>query len=306
MHIDQNPPHVHFQPVVHAHTVEMPSPLESVAKGVKVKSKLVSWKSFSWVWVLFSLFLLVGNGILMIFLGLDLIGVGLSNPWVLLVWHFVLFLCFGVVTIISAVIFTQEELLEDGLRLPILSGLWSLYNGVAAVMFLAWVIAHPNLSSDVQFSDDPSAYSSFVAVNGVSFLWFWIGVMAIVICWVIHYNQRKYLETLERSLQVTDVILMTYHGTSLHDLMIELGGGTPGVDSPTEHESIAQSHFSGSGVWGGTSGVVSRRTTREPVRGTGYSTRVPPRRMGRQPQMRQRAQMPPRQEESFEEEEERQ
>lgn len=282
-------------------TTKMPSPLESVAKGVKVKSKLISWKSFSWLWVMFVLVLFVGNGILMVFLGLDLVNLGLSNPAVLIVWHFVLFVGFGVIAVVSGVYFTQEELLEDGLRLPVLAGLWTLYNGVASLLFLVWVVDNPKMHSTVAFSDNPSAYSSFIALNAVSFMWFWMNVVAIVLAWVIHYNQRKYLETLNRSLQITDHILMHYHGTTLYALMVQLGGGepvVPGLDYPEPpqgelHEDVpfqegaatTASHFSGQGAsWRGTTAMMASR--RDPVRGPAYASR-PPRKFGRQqPQVR--------------------
>lgn len=273
-------------------TFKMPSPLESVAKGVRAKSKLISWKSFSWLWVLFTLVLFVGDGILMVFLGLDLMELGLSNPLVLLIWNFVLFVVFGVIAVISGVYFTQEELLEDGLRLPVLAGLWTIYNGVATLLFLIWSFNHPKLHSDVEFNDNPSAYASFMAVNAVCFLWFWVNIGSIVLAWVIHYNQRKYLETLNRSLQVTDHILMTYHGTTVYHLMTNSDNRSAafGVDHPRKEEEEIHEHIqegnppvssafhSGTGSWKRTAAVMTSRE--EPVRGTVHASR-PPRRLER-------------------------
>jgi len=271
-----------------------PMPVVSVAGGIHTQSKLVSWTHFSWLWVAFSLVLLVGNGILMIFLGFDLIGAGISNPLVLVIWHFILALGFGIITVISAVFFTQEELLQDRLRLPVLSGLWTLYNGVGTILFLGWIIDHPSLHSDIQFNDNPSAYASFLGISGVLFLWFWVDVVAMVIAWVVHYNQRKYLEVLNRSLQVSDFVFYHYHGITIHQAVHAISGteptpAPPTVEVHTETPPVAAGLFpsgGGNGAWNRTIHMTSaevavpppRMIQEDPVRGMPLGTRPPSRR----------------------------
>ncbi len=265
-----------------------PMPVISVAGGVQTQSKLVSWSHFSWLWVAFSIVLLVGNGILMVFLGFDLIGAGISNPLVLVIWHFVLAMGFGIITVVSAVFFTQEELLQDRLRLPILSGLWSLYNGVGTILFLGWIIDHPSLHSDVQFNDNPSAYASFVGISGVLFLWFWVNVAAMVIAWVVHYNQRKYLEVLNRSLQVSDFVFYQYHGITIDQTVkaMTAGGGVAATTDGTEQQAVASLFPAGggNGAWSRTTHIASaavpstRMIHEDPVRGMPLGTRPPSRR----------------------------
>jgi len=195
------------------------SAVDTLARGVRVRSKLVSWSMYSWPWILFVLAFIVGNGALMVFEGLDLTGIGIASPLMLIIWHFVMFVIFGALLIWTYVRFGDETLLEDKLRLPFLCANCTLFNFVMTIVVLAWILDNQSAYAEVHFTSNSQAYVSFVAINGVAFVWFYLIVGLILMAWVVHYNQRKYLELIDLALHADDVHLNRLHNTSLRNVV---------------------------------------------------------------------------------------
>jgi hypothetical protein len=193
-----------------------------LADKVSVQSPLVSWSYYSWSWIVFVVAFVIANGALMIIAGLDMVGVGILSPLLLIIWHFVLFLVFGLLLIWTVVGIASDTLLSDRVRLPLLSGSATLYNFSMTIAYLVWILHNTSLYAEVHYASNSQAYVSYVILNGITFVWFYIVVAVILVAWVVHYNQRKTLELVDMVLAVQDVHLRQLHGTSLNEVVTAL------------------------------------------------------------------------------------
>jgi len=196
--------------------------LVTVARGVRVRSKLVSWSTYSWSWILFVLAFIVGNGVLMILAGLDMTGIGIGSPILFSIWHFVMFVIFGALLIRTWIMFSGETLLEEKIRLPFLCFDAMVYNFAMSIAYFAWILDNESAYAEVHFSSNSQAYVSFVAMNAVTFLWFYLVLAQIRTAWHIHYNQRKALELADLLLSVEDEHLVMLHRTNLQSVVASL------------------------------------------------------------------------------------
>jgi hypothetical protein len=194
----------------------------TLARGIPVRSKLVSWAGYSWPWVLYVLAFVVGNGVLMILAGLDMTGIGFASPIMLGIWHFVMFVIFGALLIWTYVRFAGETLLEDKIRLPFLCTNATVYNFAMAIAYLAWMLANTSAYAEVHFSSNSQAYVSFIGLNTATFVWFYVVIGLTMMAWVVHYNQRKNLELMDLALSVEDEHLIMLHNTSLENVVASL------------------------------------------------------------------------------------
>lgn len=194
----------------------------TLARGVRVRSKLVSWAGYSWPWILFVLAFVVGNGALMIFAGLNMSGIGFASPIMMTIWHFVQFVIFAALVIWTYVRFSHETLLEDKLRLPFLTTNAAIYNFAMFVAFLAWILNNTSAYAEVHFSSNSQAYVAFVAMNAATFVWFYVVVGLALMSWVVHYNYRKTLELTDLALSVDDEHLALLHNTTLQNMVASL------------------------------------------------------------------------------------
>lgn len=199
----------------------------TLAGDVRVRSKLISWNTFSISWILFLLLFIVGNGGLAVITGLDTTGVGPGLPLLDIIWHFALFVAFGVLLIYLIVQVGNETLVTDRVRLPLIVANAMLFNLVMTFVFLTWVLDNTSQHAQVDYSDNMKAYSSFVTISGISFLWFFVVVAVSLLTWLIHYNQRKTLELIDLVLSVEDQHLINLHETSLKTLVTELRQAQP-------------------------------------------------------------------------------
>ena len=234
-----------------------------LARGVRVQSKFISWSFYSWPWIVFVLAFIVGNGALMVFAGLDAVGIGLASPLLLIIWHFVLFVIFGILLIWTLVRFATENLLEDKLRLPFLVSNATLYNFVMTIAFLAWILNNTSLHAKVHFTSNSQAYVSYIVLNGITFIWFYVLVCFALISWLVHYNYRKFLELTDLALSVQDEHLIMLHGTNLQSLVQSLRSQQQ-QQSPLQMLTLSplplgveQAGFQGSIGGGGGGGALS-------------------------------------------------
>jgi hypothetical protein len=193
-----------------------------LARGVRVRSKLVSWSGYSWPWILFVLTFVAANGALMILAGLDMTGIGIASPILLGIWHFVLFVIFGALLIWTYVRFANETLLEDKIRLPLLCCLATIYNFAMSIGYLLWMLHNTSAYAEVHFSSNSQAYVSCVGLNTATFVWYFVVVSIAMMSWIVHYNQRKTLELIDMVLSTQDEHLGKLHRTTLKDVVASL------------------------------------------------------------------------------------
>lgn len=199
----------------------------TLAGDVRVRSKLISWNTFSWTWIAFLLLFIIGNGGLAVVTGLDAVGIGPGLPLMDIIWHFVLFVLYGALLIYLIVQLGKETLLTDRARLPLIVGNATLFNFVMSFVFLSWILDNTSQHAEVNYSENMRAYSSFVVISGISFVWYFVVAAVALVTWLIHYNQRKTLELVDLVLSVQDEHLINLHDTSLKTLVQELRASQP-------------------------------------------------------------------------------
>jgi hypothetical protein len=144
-----------------------------------------------------------------------------------IIWHFVLFVLYGALLIYLIIQLGRETLLTDRARLPLIVANATLFNFVMSFVFLSWILDNTSQHAEVNYSENMRAYSSFVVISGVSFVWYFVVVAVALITWLVHYNQRKTLELVDLVLSVQDEHLINLHDTSLRTLVQELRASQP-------------------------------------------------------------------------------